>query len=986
MEVSSVQSMLVASLVYSSLLVGREAQAQVVDFQRDVRRILSRHCYQCHGPDEAARKAQLRLDLPEGAIIELGGKAISREDGAASPLLERIHSEDPDHRMPPPEAHRQLTASDREQLTQWIRQGAPWEKHWAYQAPIRPDLPVSPFPGEVSGAIDLLIHRKLGEVGLVPAPPEDPERLVRRLHFDLVGLPPSPDLVAQYAASPRGLAYRRLVDRLLGSPHFGERIAMYWFDLVRYANTTGIHADNVWHVSPYRNWVIDALNQNLPFDQFSREQIAGDLFSDADQGNQIASTYNRLNLSTREGGSQAKEFLAKYMADRVRNAGSVWLASSLGCAECHDHKFDPISTKEFYQFGAFFADIDQVGVYGSDFPPYLKLPTPRESAALARLRTAIESLEQRIDADTPALATAQEDWEAQTIDRLDQEPSWSGWRRLGPFSAASLEEAHDTAFEPESNLGGDEIVSVETLSGPVPDGLRDDEIWTFESKVGAHYFYRTVETDHERPLSLWFGSRDSLRVWFDGNEVKERGGEREVARDQDKVEIQLEPGTHKLLVKVSVAGEEGALFFRSRSALVPDPIRESLVTSEADRGKEAAARLRSFFRGQTPLLAKERHERDSLKEEAKALDEGIERTLATVSVKPMVTRVLPRGNWMDESGEVVEPAFPAVIRGADEGGEARRTRMDLANWLMAPNNPLTARVFVNRLWMLFFNTGLSRSVDDFGYQGEAPSHPALLDWLAVEFRESGWDVKHMIRLIVLSRTYQQSAAVRPELEEKDPGNRYYARQNRFRLSAEMIRDMYLSSSGLLNPRVGGEHVARPYQPTGYYRHLNFPKRTYQADEGEQQFRRGVYMHWQRQFLHPALKAFDAPTREECVAKRPRSNTPLAALVMMNDPSLVEAARSLALQVLERVEGGLDARLKWCFRQVLSRQPSERELAVLRTLWKEQREDFGADDGAVRRFLGVGITPIDDRLVHADLASWTVVARTVLNLHESILRP
>ena len=954
-----------------------------VDYQREVRQILSRHCYQCHGPDQEARKAKLRLDIPAGAIVELGGKAISRVNPDQSVLLERIWSDDPDEQMPPPEVNRPLSARQREMLSQWVKEGAQWGEHWAYQPVVRPDLKNG--EGGIN-PIDHFVRMRLEQEGIDAARPADPISLIRRVYFDLVGLPPDPSEVEAFISDERSGAFEHLVDRLLSSPHYGERMAMYWFDLVRYANTTGIHADNVWHVTPYRNWVMDALNRNMPFDQFTREQLAGDLLPTATLKNRIAATYNRLNLSTREGGSQPKEFIAKYMVDRVKNASSVWLAATMGCAECHEHKFDPITTKEFYQFGAFFADIEQVGVYGNDFPPYLKLPRGDQSERLAALETSIKVLESTIAAPNPELILAQGRWENEVAKNLDILPVWGEWRTVGPFHAGGKLTVHEQNFGPEKDSNGGSLYGDEKIGWEARPDWNDAAIHSLPGNNAATYLFREIQAGHQRKLKIWLGSSDGIRVWFNGKQVFDQSTERVVASDQDTIDVELSEGANTLLVKISNGTGKGGFFFRARSELVPDRIQKLLLKLVENRDESEASQLKNYFRSQTPLLSEERVELASQKDQRQELDGRIERTLATVSVAPAITRVLPRGDWMDESGEVVSPGVPAAMGGVSIPGRERQTRLDLANWLVDGKNPLTARVFVNRLWMLFFGTGLVASVDDFGVQGEMPSHPQLLDWLAAEFMESGWNMKHMVRLIVRSDAYKQSSERRLELESIDPSNRLVSRQNRYRLDAEMVRDMALSTSGLLNFKVGGYNSSRPYQPAGYYRHLNFPKRTYESDENEGQYRRGVYMHWQRQYLHPALKAFDAPTREECVARRSRSNTPLAALVQMNDPAIIEASRVLAERTL--LSGGEDAlsRLSWCFREVLSRYPSERELAVLTELLAEQVDEFSSNKAAAKRFLEIGLRERREDLDLVELASWTMLTRSLLNLHEAILRP
>jgi hypothetical protein len=753
------------------------------DFGRDILPILSENCFKCHGPDPGTRKGGLRLDAKEGALrgedaVIVPGRAVESE------LILRIKSDDPDEVMPPPKAHRTLSPRQVDLLTRWIDAGAPWGTHWAFAPPRRPELPPVRDARRPRSPVDRFLLARLDAEGLTPAPEADRTTLIRRLSFDLTGLPPTPEEVDAFRDDARPDAFERLVERLLGSPHYGERMAMEWLDLVRYADTVGYHSDVGRSISAYRDYVIRAFNEDMPFDRFTIEQIAGDLLPNPTAWQRVASGYNMLGMTTEEGGAQAKEYLARYAADRVRNAGSVWLGATLGCAECHDHKYDPYSARDFYAFAAFFADLQQPGV-GTP-KPTLMLPTAEQSSESARLAAQLEEIEAAIAAE--------------------------------------------------------------------PD----------------------------------------------------------------------DPGCKEL--------EE---------------------------------------------------RRDAVKKARGRLDRAIRKTVVAVPGPPRVTRVLHRGDWMDETGAVVAPGVPSFLKALDVPPDRRADRLDLARWLVAPDHPLTARVVVNRLWKRFFGTGLSDTLDDLGAQGERPIHPELLDWLAVEFREGGWDLKQMVRLIVTSAAYRQSSTPRAELSAIDPGNRLYARQSSPRLEAELIRDNALAVSGLLNPAVGGESV-RPYQPDGYWRFLNFPKRQYTPSRGPDQYRRGLYTHWQRTLLHPALLAFDAPSRELCTARRPISNTPQAALTLLNDPCSVEAARALASLTLREADPCDDCRLGWIWRRVLSRELKGDERAILSALLARHRAAYADDPGAARELLGVGQSPAE-AADPPELAAWTSVARVLLNLDETITR-
>jgi len=738
-------STLLVRLAIAFALLGGPALAQGVRYNRQVRPILSDNCFRCHGPDAGQRKAGLRLDDAAGAYAQRKhGAAIVPGKPERSLLVARISAPDPKHRMPPPDSHKHLSAEQIATLIRWIEGGAVYEAHWA-------DTPVRVVgPPEVadetwaSSTIDRWIYSRLAAAGLRPSPEADRTTLIRRLSFDLIGLPPTPEQVADFLSDTRPDASERVVDRLLSSPHYGERMAIYWLDLVRYADTVGYHGDQEHPIQPYREWVIEAFNANMPFDRFTTEQLAGDLLPEPTIAQKVATGYNRVLQTTHEGGAQAKEYLAIYAADRVRNFGSVWLAATIGCAQCHDHKYDPLLQRDFYSLAAFFADIEEKG----DFKG-----SPNKSP---------------------------------------------------------------TTRPPEMKL---------------PDGRR---------------------------------------------------------------------------------------------------------------------------------------------------------TMITVArKKPRITRVLARGNWMDDTGEIVSPAVPAAMEQIAVKPGKRATRLELAHWLVSGHNPRTARVFVNRLWYLFFGRGLAPTLDDFGAQGKPPEHPELLDALAHDFVRGGWDIKRIVREIVTSRAYRQSSLVSPDLRRRDPSNALCARQGSWRLPAEMIRDNALAISGLLVTKVGGNSI-RPYQPAGYYRHLNFPPRRYKPDIDERQWRRGVYMHWQRMFLHPALKAFDAPTREECTAERPVSNTPQAALTLLNDPTFVEAARVFAARCIGEVAGD-PARIQRMGRLATSRALADEELELFESLLARERKEFHARPAAADKLLRVGLKPVADDIDHVELAAWTEVGRVLMNLDETITR-
>ncbi|GIW79869.1 MAG: chromosome segregation protein [Gemmatales bacterium] len=825
------------------VLAGDVDLPKVVEFNRDIRPIFADKCFACHGPDQNQRKADLRLDEEKNAMAERDGyRVIVPRDPAKSVLFARITEADGRRRMPPRKFNKTLTAREIALIERWIEQGARWQGHWSYIPPKRPDVPALPAgklrPWPIN-EIDRFILARLQDQNLEPSNEADKRTLLRRLSFDLTGLPPTPEEYDQFVQDTSPDAYEKLVERLLASQHFGERMAIYWLDVVRYADTGGYHSDNHRDIWMYRDYVIKAFNDNKPFDQFTIEQLAGDLLPGRTNEQWVASGFNRLLQTTEEGGAQPKEYAAKYAADRVRNTSSIFLAITMGCCECHDHKFDPFTMKDFYSMEAFFADISERAVGRQPQTPIL---SKEDQARLASLDRDIEVLNRLLVAESPDLEAAQASWEAETLKKL----------------------------------------------GPRPKPTKE----------------------------------------------------------------------------------------------LPANVIQALQTPAGKRNSGQTKLLRDHYRRIAPALQNENRLLAFLQKRKQDILDAAPKTLVSMSVPPRTIRLLPRGNWLDDSGPIMQPDVPATLPDLHVTGR-RPNRLDFAKWLVSPENPMTARVFVNRLWKLFFGRGIVATLDDFGSQGAWPTHPKLLDWLAVEFRESGWDIKHMIRLMVLSRTYRQSSLVSEAKGKADPFNKWLARQGRFRLDAEMVRDNALAISGLLSRKLGGPSV-KPYQPAGYWQHLNFPKRTWKQSAGEDLYRRGLYTYWQRTFLHPSLLAFDAPSREECTVDRPRSNTPLQALVLLNDPTYVEAARVFAERVM-RSERGMEARIRFAFRRALCRQPTSDEIKVLSDLFQRHFKQYLQDDKAARALLQVGDYPVPDDLVPAELAAWTSVTRVILNLHETITR-
>ncbi|HAB16635.1 MAG TPA: PSD1 and planctomycete cytochrome C domain-containing protein [Verrucomicrobiota bacterium] len=1007
--------------------------APKVDFNRDVRPVLSDNCFACHGPDTNKIKGALRLDLRDVAIkpAKSGKTALVPGKPDESELVRRLFTTDPDDAMPPAESHKTLTTVQKELLRRWIAEGAEYQGHWAYTPPEKPQVSAT------ARGIDELVGRRLREVGLSPSPEADRRTLTRRLYFDLVGLPPKPDEILAFEQDTSPGAYAQLVERLLASPHYGERMAIGWLDVVRFADTIGYHSDTPRNIWPYRDYVIRAFNNNKPFDQFTREQLAGDLLPDPTLEQKVASAYNRLLLTTEEGGAQEKDYEARYLTDRVRAVGAVWLGQTIGCAQCHDHKFDPIKAKDFYSLGAFFADVKEPIIGRREDGAFV--PNEAQAPELIRHEEIVTRLQREFNGPHPELADAYKNWQQALLAAIEQDARWT---RLAPATATSKGEAELKVRDNLSVLASGKnperddytLRFTNSLTGVIGlrlEALPDDSLPAKGPGRAANgNFVLTevvarVERDgaEPRPVSFrlaratieqtTFVENNPYKLWsaasvIDGDSKGESAGWAvlpEVGRPQ-RLQLELEEplallegeglvvelqqrhgnGGHNLgCFRMATTTNAEAI----HSAPTPPPPKEiaALVqVPEDQRTAEQRDQLFVHFKNATPELAALRQQLAEAKKVRAEFEATVPRCLITErSEKPRTVRILPRGNFLIETGDVVEPALPAFLVTPGSQPEGRRlNRLDLANWLVARDNPLTARVVMNRMWKQFFGTGLSKVLDDLGAQGEPPPNRALLDWLACEFMDSGWDMKHMVRLIVMSETYRQVSTASRELLARDPDNRELARQGRWRLEAELVRDNALSLAGLLVPVVGGPS-AKPYQPEGYWENLNFPVRSYDASTAAEQYRRGLYTWWQRSFVHPSMLAFDAPTREECAAERSRSNIPQQALVLLNDPTYVEAARGFATRVLQEAPPDTTARLTWAWRQALGRSPEAKELATLQELLDKHLAEFRQDPATAAQYLKVGASPPSPALDPAELAAWTDVARALLNLHETITR-
>ena len=1015
------------AVVESSRCPAAESAAKRIQFNRDVRPILAENCYACHGPDKNARKAKLRLDSRADAVSDHEGTIpIVPGHPEQSELVTRIRSEDPEEIMPPPKTGKKLTPQQVEILQKWILDGAEFEGHWAYTLPTRPVVPEVQNRAWPVNPIDNFILARLEKEHLRPAAEADSRTLIRRLSFDLAGLPPEPELLRSHAGL-EGIVYENLVAGFLSSPHYGERMAVQWLDLVRYADTVGYHGDTTYNVWPYRDYVINAFNRNMPYNQFTIEQLAGDLLPGATRDQKVASGYNRLHRMSTEGGIQDKEYLAKYAADRVRTTSAIWMGATLGCAECHDHKFDPFTTRDFYQFQAFFADLKEKGYYPDgfakdDWGPRLSLPTAQDEKTIESLKGKIAAIRSEMESvDERGLAEERSQWEASvfTADKggalewINQNPirfESSGGSTMALETNLSLvisgkNPEHDdyvvnipaplpkiTALRLEvlkdENLPGNQIaragvtfVLAELRVELIEDGkLRPVRISSARADY-EHEGFPVLATLDQRDETGWSQgggpAKDRRAAFFFDSPIA--GGTNATLKVTLKHSRQF-PRQHIGRFRLALTGYEKP---GPDKAQMPEDVLKALRLARWERKPEQEKLIAQYFLRVAP--ARERFNLQLAEKDAErsVLAGRVPTSPVSEATEPRPIRILPRGNWMDDTGEVVTAGTPRFMRSLTNTN-GRSTRLDLAQWFVARDNPLTARAFMNRLWKMFFGTGFSRTLDDLGVQGEWPTHPELLDWLALEFMESGWDIKHMIRLIVSSRTYRQSSATSKEVGERDPLNRLLARQSRLRLEAEMVRDTALSISGLLVDRQGGPS-ARPYQPEGYYAPLNFPHREYVADVGEGQYRRGLYTHWQRTFLHPSLLAFDAPSREECTANRTTSNTPLQALVLLNDPTYVEAARVLAEKMMRMPAVSFQRRLDWAFQRALLRKATPQEAGMLEQLYQTQLTRFAAQPEEARSLVRVGSAPVAENLNPVELAAWTSVGRAVLNLHETITR-
>ncbi|MFL5242961.1 MAG: PSD1 and planctomycete cytochrome C domain-containing protein [Gemmataceae bacterium] len=976
-------------------------------YNRDVRPILSNRCFKCHGPD--LKKGGLNLRERDSAIKE----AIVPGKSGESLLVERITAKDADERMPP--KGQPLTPEQVATLKAWIDQGAKYEEHWAYVKPVHPLLPQVKNPTWIRNGIDAFILQRLEKEGLTPAPEADKATLIRRVSFDLTGLPPTIQEVDDFLKDQSPDAYEKVVDRLLQSPHYGEHQGRPWLDMARYADTNGYEKDDRRTIWPYRDWVINAFNKDMPFDQFTIEQIAGDLLPNATLEQKIATGFHRNTMVNTEGGTDEEEFRTAAIVDRVNTTGEVWLGSTLACAQCHNHKFDPFSQADYYRLFAFY---NNTADHGRDNTPEMPVPTKEQAAQKAKLAEQIAKQQAILDTPTPQLIESQGKWEQQ------QAGARATWTVLEPTSSQSAGGATLTKQPDKSILAGGKSLDTDTYTiglstdlkaitairlEALPDkslpgngpGRADNgnfvlgEFRVLAALKGTPDKTQKIElqnatSDYAQTGQGEFPAKDAL----DGNPktgwaIAPQMGQPHVAVFETKQDLGFDDGT---LLTVTLEHNYGGKHILGKFRLsvttaprpvhataLPDNIVSLLAIDSTKRTTAQKDELAKYYRSIAPELAKTREDWAKLHQQDATIK--VPTTLVLQELpKPRKTQIMKRGNFKN-LGDEVTPGTPAKLNPMPPGEPANR--LGLAHWLVDGNNPLVGRVLMNRIWARYFGRGFVETSEDFGAQGELQTHPELLDWLATELIERKWSLKAMHKLIVTSATYRQSAKASRELHKRDPYNRLYARGPRLRLEAEAVRDNALAISGLLSPKIGGPSVF-PYQPEGVWFNPYSGDKWVLSTSGDQ-YRRGLYTFWRRTAPYAAFMAFDAPSREICTERRPRTNTPLQALATLNDKAFVDCACALARRMMAEVNEGEKTRATHGFRLCVSRPPSETELEHLLKLYQDSLEKYQKDPAAAKALINSGLTPAPKEMNAAELAAWIVIANVLLNLDETITK-
>lgn len=1024
-----------------------------VSYNRDIRPILAENCFACHGPDSAARKANLRLDRPEDATAARpAGAAVVPGKPAVSGLIRRLTGHGPV--MPPAATKKSVTPQQVALLQRWVAEGARYEAHWSYQPVQRPALLAVRNASWVRNPVDRFILARLEQAGLSPAPEADRRTLARRVSLDLTGLPPDPREVEAYLADPSPSAYEKFVDRLLASPRWGEHRARYWLDAARYADTHGIHFDNYREIWSYRDWVINAFNANLPFDRFTIEQLAGDLLPNPTLEQRVATGFNRCNITTSEGGAINEEYLVLYTRDRTETVAQVWMGTTAGCAVCHDHKFDPLTQRDFYSLAAFFNNTTQPAMDGNvkDTPPIVAVPRPEDRARWDALGPELSAAKVAAEERRKSAGMAFEEWRrspaaAALSTRLPSEglhlrvpldegtgsqlrvelgaeqrrmavPVAPGWQpgavarsafQRTPGSQLAIPDAGDLERDQPFSLSAWVRLASPNQGGSLVARMDDTklhrgwDLWLEGGRPGIHLIHRWPEDalkvvaraplppDRWNHVAVTYsgGSRpEAITIYVNGVPVEAEAAANSL-QHSIRTEVPLKIGQRHTTAGVDGAGLQEVRLYH-RVLLLPEVEALGSVARAAYLAAQPAGSLADAERSELFgwwLATADEHYRALASRVAalEAEERGIRLrgTIAHVSQEkpeePMA-HVLFRGEY-DQRRDAVKPATPAFL--PPMPAELPRNRLGFARWLLLPDHPLTARVTVNRFWQEVFGAGLVRTTGDLGITGELPSHPELLDWLSVEFRERGWDVKQFFRLLVTSATYRQSAAATPLKRERDPQNRLLSRGPRFRMDAEMIRDYALAVSGLLSSRLGGPSV-RPYQPDGVWEAvamIGSNTRDYRRDSGEALYRRSLYTFWKRSAPPASMEIFNAPSRETCTVRRERTNTPLQALVTMNDPQFVEAARVLAQHTLQKGGATAETRLAYLTGRVVGRAPRKEEWSILRASVLDLEAFYRQHASEAAALVKVGEAPPDPALPAWQVAAWTMVANQLLNLDE-----
>ena len=1033
--------------------------ADAIDFNRDIRPILSSNCFLCHGPDAHDRKAKLRLDTREGAIrLNDGVRAIDPDALADSEFLHRIASSDKEEIMPPPESHKVLSEEQKTLLRKWILSGAEYKEHWAFLPPAKTTAPSTREKARIHNPVDSFILANLAKAGLKQSAEADRRTLIRRVTYDLTGLPPAPGDVEAFVSDKSPQAYEKVVDRLLATERYGERMALAWMDAARYGDSSVMHADGPRDMWAWRDWVIDAYNSNMPFDQFTTEQLAGDLLPDATIGQRVASGFNRNHATSDEGGAFAEELRVEYVVDRVKTTANVWMGLTMECAQCHDHKYDPISQREYYQMFAYFNNTTDPGMQtrGGNQSPVVNVPPREQADKLAGLRKAIEASDRKLDEYRRAAVPEHVKWlRVAQKSAGNAAPEPDGLAHFFPLDERDGKQVKAGVGGGVGQVGGklspagrdgggglrfDGKTSITFSSWPprerdqpftfaawlkvpgngngsvmarmdVGQAFRGYDFWIQNRAVGTHIIsnwpQNALKVVSAQPLAadkwqhvavVYDGSSKAsgVKIFIDGKLVGNKV-EQDTLKDSIATQTPFKIGSRSSGGNFNGEVDELRVYNRALSGseiqrLGGAPIQGILATPADKRTQEQKMLLLEHY-----LSSKDKGYQQLVASHNKLLAEenGIKGQKGTSvmvmqdnpSNKIRKTYILDRGAYDQPIKEgpdaVIHPGIPSALPDLAEG--AAPNRLGLARWLTSGKNPLTARVAVNRYWALLFGRGLVKSVDDFGNQGSPPSHPELLDWLAVDFVESGWDVKRMIKQIVLSATYRQSSKLTPQLAKADPENILLARSPRFRLQGEFIRDTALDVSGLLVTHVGGPSV-KPYQPPNIWNEvsLNGGLR-YKRDSGEKLYRRSMYTYWKRSAPMPNMLIFDAPTREKCMIQRPITNTPLQALVTLNDPQFVEAARALSQRLIKEGGNNTASRINLGFHLVLSRPATPDETTVIERILGNQLARFRSDPKKATEFLAVGDTTRDETLDAAEHAAWMVVGQLLLNMDEALTR-